>query len=159
MKDFKITWDDIVYDPGSTTKIFTCLTNDYQLQLIASGVVDNLFKRIVIIKLDQLPVMLALSVTTIQDELFVGILKNSRDIPIGVRLFAPKSDIARLNMKVLKAKLSDVKHSFILAYLDFLTKKDELFMRASIFKYKDQTMKLYEYVLPGLKLIIDRYQQ
>ncbi|MCE3269106.1 MAG: hypothetical protein K0R49_1358, partial [Burkholderiales bacterium] len=66
-----MNWENIVYDPGSTTKSFKYLTNNYKLEILFSGLCKDTFKRIIVINLDDTPVMLASSETLLSNKLFL----------------------------------------------------------------------------------------
>jgi chorismate-pyruvate lyase len=152
-----MNWHDIVYDPGSTTKAFKILTSDYKLDVLFSDFDNNLFKRVIVINLDQVPVMVALSATKITNNLFLDILQNAHTTPIGLRLFAPDSCIRRGSMLVSTLDISEISDQTILNYLHTINHDNQLYFRSSIFTYGHETMYLGEYILPGLKQIIDKY--
>lgn len=148
---------DVINDPGSTTKAFKILSTDYELEVLSSKEDGGLFKRVVVIKLDQVPVMVALSQTSIDSLVFLDILKNAATTPIGVKLFAPNSQIVRGKMAVKNITLNQIQDKVIRDYLEpIVTNESELYHRQSVFSYKTQTMKLIEYVLPGLKQIVEK---
>lgn len=157
MNDDNISLHDIIYDPGSTTKAFKLFSSDYSLDILFSGFADELFKRIVVIKLDSIPVMVASSTTKPTDLLFLDILQNSATRPIGVRLFGDDSGISRGEMIVNKTTTAYVTDPIVLEYLEHIVPNGELYFRQSIFSYEDEQMRLDEYVLPGLEYIIDKY--
>lgn len=152
-------WQKILYDPGSTTKAFKFLTSDYTLDVLFSQVEDGHFKRVVVIKLDQIPVMVALSMTNICNPLFLDILQNSATTPIGVRLFASDSSISRGIMQVTKISLALVFDNTIKQYISTIADINEIYHRQSVFSHENETLELHEYVLPGLKEILAKYSQ
>lgn len=152
-----MNWEDIVYDPGSTTKAFKFLGTSYNLEILFSDFEGEMFKRAIIIKLDNIPVMVAISKTHISSELFLNILQNAQTTPIGVRLFAPKSGITRGLMEVQKIDIAAIDDEIATGYINALGMSGELYFRTSTFTANGtQTMNLTEYILPGLKFIINQ---
>lgn len=151
-----MNWKDIVYDPGSTTRAFKVLSTDYKLEVLFSDFESDSFKRTIVISLDSVPVMVASSITNQESPIFLDILQNSQSIPIGVRLFAPDSGISRGEMKVTPVELYDIDDRFVVSYIQSLEIDKDLYYRESTFKHGTQLMQLKEYVLPGLKYIIDK---
>jgi len=154
-----MNWHDIVNDPGSTTQAFKFLSSDYRLEVLFSDFEQEVFKRIIVIKLDNIPVMVASSETHISNAIFLDILQNSQTTPIGVRLFDPKSGIKRGSMFVKQIDLAEVEDPIVVKYISTLINNEELYFRTSTFRADKQTMNLKEYVLPGLKLIVNRYKE
>lgn len=149
-----MTWEDIVYDPGSTTKAFKGISSDYKLELLFSDFDQNIYKRAIIIKLDDIPVMLAVSETNELNDKFLEILQNAQTRPIGEKLFAAKSGIKRGVMTVDPVTVDDIEDSLALDYIHALGVENGIFFRKSTFFAGAQTMDLKEYVLPGLKHIV-----
>ncbi|MCC2645256.1 MAG: hypothetical protein K0R94_1034 [Burkholderiales bacterium] len=154
-----MNWENIVYDPGSTTKSFKYLTNNYKLEILFSGLCKDTFKRIIVINLDDIPVMLASSETLISNKLFLDILQNASTTPIGVKLFSPKSGIKRGNMSVTQVEVATIKDPIVTNFMQKSGFSDKLYFRISEFTYKTQVMELKEYILPGLKLVVDKYNE
>ncbi len=150
--------DDIVYDPGSTTKAFKFLTDDYKLDILYSGFEGDLFKRTIVIKLDDVAVMVATSETKNSDSLFLDILQNANTTPIGVKLFSPQYGIKRGDMVVTKRTIAAIDDQIVLNYIKKLEIKEDLYFRTSIFSCDKQNMELKEYILPGLEQIINKYK-
>lgn len=153
-----MNWEDIVYDPGSTTKAFKFLTNNYNLEVLLSQVEGDCFQRIVRISLDGMPVMIALSTTKLKNSLFLDILQNAHNIPIGVRLFAPGSGITREAMQVSKLDYAMLDNNRVKTYIPPIKPDEVLYYRSSVFNCGAESMELKEYVLPGLKYICEKYQ-
>src|SRR6185437_4361315 len=152
-----MNWEDIVYDPGSTTKAFKYLTDNYTLEILFSGFDGELFKRTIVIKLDDIPVMIATSETKVSNDLFLDILQNAQTTPIGVKLFSPKLGIKRGDMIVTQRNIAAIDDILISNYMKALGMDKEFYFRTSTFTYDTQTMELKEYILPGLELIINKY--
>ncbi len=152
-----MNWKDIVYDLGSTTKAFKYLSDDYKLEILYSDFEGDLFKRIIVIKLDDIPVMIAISETNISDGLFLDILQNAYTTPIGTKLFSPELGIKRGDMRVIRVNIADINDHLISCYIKELGVAGELYLRISRFTCKKQTMELKEYILPGLEVIINKY--
>ena len=150
---------EVLLNPGSTTKFFKALTHDYILEVLDSGVYEQMFQRITVIKLDQIPVMLNLSSTSIHNNVFMDILQSSLTTPIGKRLFASGSKICRSEMTIKHTIVNNINNQIIAGYLRALKIDNELCYRCSIFKSEQETMQLSEYVLPGLEEILSKYKQ
>jgi len=153
-----MNWEDIVYDPGSTTKAFKYLTDNYKLDILYSDFDGELFKRTIVIKLDDIPVMIATSETKASNKLFLDILQNAHTTPIGVKLFSPQLGIRRGDMMVTQRSIAAIKDGVISNYMKTLGVDKDLYFRTSMFTHDKQAMELKEYILPGLKLIIDKYK-
>lgn len=149
--------EQIIYDPGSTTKAFKYLTDDYKLEILFSGFDKNLFKRTIVIKLDDIPVMLAVSETQVSNDLFLDILQNAHHTPIGVKLFSPELAIKRGEMQVTQINVEMIDDLIVANYIKALNISERLFYRTSIFTSNMQIMELKEYILPGLEVIINNY--
>lgn len=154
-----MNWEDIVYDPGSTTKAFKYLTDKYTLDILFSGFDGELFKRTIVIKLDDIPVMIATSETIVSNDLFLDILQNAHTTPIGVKLFSPKLGIKRGDMTVTQRDITTIDDVLISNYIKALGVDKNLYYRASSFTHDKQTMELKEYILPGLEVIINKYKK
>ena len=152
-----MNWIDFVNDPGSTTKAFKLLTTDYKLEILSSNFTVSGFERIIVIKLDKIPVMVAISTTSHKDCLFLDILKNAENTPIGVKLFEQGSSIKRGNMSVTPIKINKINSQVIKQYILQNVVVDTLYLRRSSFTCRGESMELSEYVLPGLKQIFDKY--
>lgn len=152
----KTDWEKIVNDPGSTTTAFKCISSNYELDVLFSDFEEEIFKRVIVIKLDYIPVMIAVSKTHESNELFLDILKNAKTTPIGMRLFAPKSGIKRGPMTVTQIDLKDIDDELVLGYLPAFGMDYGLYYRLSTFTKDLQTMELKEYILPGLKYVINK---
>lgn len=147
--------EEFLRDPGSSTGYFSQLTNDYKLEILHHGRNGNNFERIIAIYLNKIPCMLAVSKTNLEFPLFLDILKNAKQIPIGTRLFAPDSGISRINLQISKIRQQDVHNSEILDFIHRMNyTMDELYYRKSDFVYQEQIMCLDEYCLPGLVNIL-----
>ena len=150
---------EVLENPGSTTKLFKALTDDYVLEVLDSGVYAGIFQRITLIKLDQIPVMLGLSATCTTNQLFMDILQNAATTPIGSKLFAPDSKILRGEMIIKKIAVKEIVNPIIFKYIRTMNIDDKLYYRYSIFKSGQETMELNEYVLPGLDVILNKYKE
>ena len=148
--------EEFLRDPGSSTGYFNQLTGDYKLEILHHGINGDTFERVIAIYLDKIPCMLAISRTKLEFPLFLDILQNAKQIPIGTRLFAKDSGITRTNLQISKIITKDV-HK--LEILDFIHKMnyicDELYLRKSDFVFQEQIMHLDEYALPGLVDILN----
>ncbi|MCC2625440.1 MAG: hypothetical protein K0R14_1313 [Burkholderiales bacterium] len=154
-----MSWKDIVYDPGSTTKAFKVLTDDYKLDILYSDFEGDLFKRTIVIRLDDVPVMIATSETRKSNSLFLDILQNANTTPIGVKLFSPEFCIKRGEMMVTQRSIAAIDDNIVLDYIKRLKVNEELYFRISTFSYNKQSMELKEYILPGLEQIINKYKE
>lgn len=152
-------WQDIINDPGSTTKTFGFLTSNYCLEVLFSDFDEEMFKRVIVIRLDNLPIMLAVSETHKSNDQFLDILQNSQTIPIGVKLFDPKSQIKRGHMTVKQIDVWSIDDKIVADYIQCLGINDKLYFRQSKFKVAGQTMALKEYILPALELIVNNYKR
>ena len=148
---------DVLQNPGSTTKFFKALTDDYVLEVLDSGICGQVFQRITVIKLDKIPIMLNLSSTNVNNPIFVDILQNALTAPIGERLFASGSQISRDEMTIRTTTVKDINNQVIAGYIKALKINDDLCYRYSIFKSEQEAMELNEYVLPGLTTILNKY--
>jgi chorismate-pyruvate lyase len=144
-------------NPGSTTKLFKALTDDYVLEILGCGVYAGVFQRITLIKLDQIPVMLGLSVTQTTNPLFMDIIQNTATAPIGNRLFDADSTISRGEMIVRKIAINDIANQVVFKYVRDMNIDDELYYRYSVFRSGQEAMELNEYILPGLEVILNKY--
>ncbi|MCX8514771.1 MAG: hypothetical protein ORN24_04310, partial [Burkholderiales bacterium] len=89
---------DFLIDYGSTTTKFKEISSTYNLQIIYAQEMPEHFERLVLIIVDDIPVMYGLSKTPLNNEYFIKILSNTDAQPIGNKLFAPQNKIKRKNM-------------------------------------------------------------
>lgn len=145
-----MTINEFLADYGSTTQHFKSWSNDYFLEVLDQGVIGDSFQRLVVIYLDKIPVMLGYSKCKLDNFIFTDILKNAGLIPIGVRLFAPESGISRVEADIGLIDFNDIENSKIKNYLFEAKYTQKIHYRSSSFVVLNQSMKLIEYVLPGL---------
>lgn len=146
-----MTIEDFLKDPGSTTGYFSTLSEVYVLKILDHGINADKFQRIVAIYLENIPVMLGVSSTQLSHTTFLDILQNAAHVPIGTKLFAVDSGISRTNMQVRQIPVDTIANKAVNDFLANLTNlPDQLYFRQSDFVYENQSMRLDEYVLPGL---------
>lgn len=161
------TLDRLIYNPKSMTSMLNLLGNDLRVYVLRNQIICKhqkyYYQRNVVIKLDNIPIILATSLTALSNKTFVNILKNANSNPIGYQLFATNSNIKRSPMmcicKIYNTKkigsyifenyLSNIK----LDKLDALT-VEYIVKRKSYFNLKRESMQLTEYILPTIKQFI-----
>ncbi len=149
--------DEFLNNPGSTTKVFQNLATSSQIEVLWNGFInDSLFQRIVLIKLDNIPVMIAISEADIFSPLFLDILKNSGTVPIGVRLFDSSAKISRSKMSFEEIHIDDIVNHIVQHELKQRVDENIFIERNSNFNYDTQKMQLKEYILPGLVNLLDK---
>lgn len=147
-----MTIEEFLQDRGSTTGYFSGLSQLYKLEILHHGINGAEFERIVAIYLENIPVMLGVSNTKLSHKKFLDILQNAAHIPIGTKLFAPDAGIVRTNMRISQIFRNNISNQIINSFLlsNIPDIGNTLYFRQSDFIYKEQSMQLDEYVLPGL---------
>lgn len=148
----------VLQNPGSTTRFFGSLTDDYLLEVLYSGLDETFYQRITVIKLDNIPVMLNLSSTHVNNRSFMNILQNAQTSPIGNSLFADGSKISRGEITIAQIRLNEINNQVVSEYMQAMNIYEDLYYRYSIFSHRQETMELTEYALPGLDMILDKYK-
>ena len=134
----------------STTSYFKRISDKYQLDVLQHGIKGNVFQRLVLIHVDDVPVMFGFSETRLDNANFLNILQNAGNTPIGLSLFAKNTSIARANMEVKQIDIVAVSHPLIVDYLTSQKIIGKIYCRQSCFVDGDETLQLKEYILPGL---------
>ena len=143
----------IVNNKQSMTTALKKLNNNFTVNLLYSGVESNNYKRIVDLKLSNTTVLVAVSSTKISNPTFMDILSNAQSSSIGLKLFAPNSHIKRdPNMNIQHIKVSQISSDILINHLVKLNYNlgQTIIQRTSVFYYKNESMTLFEYVLPSL---------
>lgn len=157
---------------GSTTKLFKSTTYNYKIEVLSSevkemskdssGIHNNNFQRIVVIYLDNIPIMIALSYTNCSCQKFFSILQEADTKPIGEFLFVAHSGIKRAKMKIYQIKIKNIQNNVIRDYILQLPLPNNyaIYERKSRFTYhkdkKTEKMFLIEYMLPGLEKFLNK---
>ena len=144
----------IINNRSSMTKSLKDLHHKFSIQLLHDGIKGNNYVRISALKLDDTPVVAAISSTSLNDPTFVDILRHASTASIGKRLFATNSPIKRRdNMKIypidVNAIIDPTIHSYLTLSLKY-SSKQKIIARQSQFYYNNETMDLTEYILPTL---------
>lgn len=150
--------EEFLKDYGSTTSSFKQMSDKYRLDVLSNGFIGEEFYRIVAIYVDDLGVMLGLSVTHQNHATFLDILQNAKHIPIGVQLFNPENQITRTNVSIFKINVSQITNLIITDYLALNGIIGEIYVRQSDFIKNNETMSLIEYILPGLEVLLDKHK-
>ena len=161
------TLDALIHNPKSMTVALKTLNNNLTLSILKNQVVCRhqkyYYQRNVVMKLDNIPIILATSQTALSNKTFVDILQNANSNPIGYQLFARASNIKRnpmmcvtnlyniekIDSPIFKNYLSQLK-------LDILntTTLGYIVRRKSYFNLNRESMQLTEYILPTIKQFI-----
>jgi chorismate-pyruvate lyase len=148
---------DFLIDYGSTTAKFKEISSKYELKIIYTKQEQEHFERLVLIVVDDIPVMFGLSKTALNNNHFKQILSNVEPQPIGNKLFAPHNKIRRKNMTIKQITPHTVENIHINQHFSDNQIKQAIYYRESNFNYENETMLLEEYVLPGLEDLILRH--
>ena len=148
---------EFLADDGSTTKHFKTWSDEYLLEVMEHGIVGDIFSRLVIIFVDQIPVMLGLSETKLLNLIFLDILQNAGVNPIGVPLFAQNSGIKRVKPFIGKIDTKTINNQTIKSYLVQSNVSGVIYYRQSNFVINDEIMTLKEFILPGLNDVLKQY--
>ncbi len=146
-------FQEFLNDYGSTTYRFKKISKNYEVKVLFSGIMNEVFQRIVSINLNNLPVMIAISETNTNNSVFMKILQDAANNPIGEKLFKPDSGIKRVNMQIKVILPQQIFNSIVYEYiikLGYQLKQKEFYMRESQFIFNNEQMHLTEYVLPSL---------
>jgi chorismate-pyruvate lyase len=141
---------EFLADYGSTTGHFKSWSDDYRLEVLEHGVVNDIFQRLVVIFVDKIPVMLGLSETNLANPTFLDILQNAGVTPIGLRLFAPNAGIKRIEPEIGLLDTQTITNQATFQYLANANVAGMIYFRQSNFVVANEVMTLKEYILPGL---------
>lgn len=147
------TFQEFLNDYGSTTYRFKKISKNYEIKVLFSGIENKVFQRIVSIFLNNAPVMVAISETNTNNTVFMKILQDAANNPIGEKLFKPDSGIKRVNMQIKAILPQQISNSIIyenIIKLGYGLQQKELYIRESQFIFNNEQMYLTEYVLPSL---------
>lgn len=143
---------NVIGNKNSATGPDRTLNEHYSLKILSSGVSGNNYIRVSSVSLDDLVVIAAVSETSLNNKTFVDILKNSGTKPIGNSLFHLSPVFAHKGQfKTSSVKVGDIANNNVHNYLRSLGYKDSKHVveRVSTFTYRNETMKLIEYILPS----------
>ncbi|MDD3266778.1 MAG: hypothetical protein PHC75_06335 [Burkholderiales bacterium] len=146
-------FEELLNSCGSMTRQLETIGHKLTVKLLKEGLIEDNFCRYTLLKLDNNPVILALSYTKNNNLTFIEILKNANNIPIGKFLFAKSSGISRDSLVISKITLDELSDSLISNYLKtHYHDKQEMFSRKSEFiSVQNEKMILIEIILPELK--------
>ena len=147
----------IINNKQSMTVALKKLNNNFSVNLLYSGIESDCYKRLVALKLESTTVLVAVSSTKITNQTFLNILSSSSSSSIGLKLFAPNSQIKRdPNMDIKYIEISQISSLILQRYLISLNYKlnQTIIQRTSTFYYKNESMKLFEYILPSINQFI-----
>lgn len=149
----KPTLDQIVHNPHSMTQTLKALNSNFLVQVLASGMDNSNYVRISILKLNNVPVVAAVSQTNANNKTFVSILANAHNNSIGNKLFAANSAIGREDgMRIRNILVKNIPNSTIASYLLNLgyASNQTIISRQSRFYYNSETLDIVEYILPTI---------
>ena len=109
--------DQITQDHGSLTQILKGLNKNFSIELLATGETNNEYRRTIAEKLNNTPVVMATSYTTLDNLFFVDLLKNSATNSIGETLFANDSKVKRTQMENTHIQIQQITNPTIQKYL------------------------------------------
>lgn len=146
-----IAFNELLNSCGSMTKQLEKMGHQLTVELIYEGRVNNNFCRYTILKLDNIPVILALSQTIQNNTTFSTLLQNANNTPIGKFLFAPNSNIIRNEVIISQINTISITDKKLSQYIiSNYNQLQNLFQRESVFHYQDENMSLIEIILPEL---------
>lgn len=142
---------------GSMTEQLKKLHYDFSVELLKTEIVDNKISRYTLLKLNNIPVIIAESSCLISDTVFYEIIKNADTTPIGKYLFAKNSHIIRSNVETTQIKSSDITNSQIIQsfLLNNFSPLQFFWLRTSVFRHSQQQMNLNETILPNIYKFIN----
>ena len=143
-----------LFNYAATTDSFKLISKEYKLEVLESGIIDNKFKRLVLIHVANMPVMFGLSATNLHNHHFLHILKNAHTTPIGSVLFAPESNIRRYKMQVESIDITSITNTIIKQYMTDNAITSNIYYRYSDFVFQQERMHLQEYILPNLLTLL-----
>ena len=144
-------------DYGSTTKYFKSWSDDYNIEVLDTGIVGDLFFRVVAIYVDQIPVIVGISQTKLTNPTFLSILQNAGVSPIGEKLFSPDFGIQRIGLSTDQIDKDLISNNIIKEYVFKNCDVNKIYFRQSEFVVANEVMGLKEFILPGLEEILIRY--
>lgn len=147
----------IINNKKSMTASLKQLNNHFSVSVLFNGLENKQYRRIVAIKLESTPVLVAMSSTSLKNKTFYNILSNSKDSSIGLKLFASNGKIKRdQNMQITKLKIKDIENNGVHNYILSLGYNDDqrTIKRSSIFRHQNESMQLTEYILPSINEFI-----
>jgi len=149
------SYHDFLHNPGSMTAELHKISNNLKVSVIPANSTVNKHARLVVLSLDNVPVLVGYSISNRADHIFYDILTNSDNQPIGLSLFA-NPEIQRTKLLVRTVTIGDIGYPEIIECLHNLGEVSDVLLdqRFSEFTSGGQRMYLYEYILPGLQNIV-----
>lgn len=146
-------FEELLNSCGSMTRQLENMGHTLTVELIKEGIIGDYFCRYTILKLDNTPVIFALSHSKLNSHKFINILKNANNIPIGRFLFAKDSQIVRNKIAISKVFINNVSDIIIKTYLETNYNHEQvIFSRESEFiSAENEKMILVEIILPEFK--------
>jgi len=144
----------LIHNQESMTEFLASLNYQLSIEELGSDISNNEYSRFAVLKLDTQPVIVAISVTHLENKTFYNILSQARNNSIGEKLFATNCGIVRDDcMEIKTIALKNITSKTFVHYLLSIGYKedDTLIGRSSKFCTTDnQTMHLTEWVLPSI---------
>ncbi len=147
-----------IANEDSMTTALKQLDPNLSVELLESGEKHGVFVRTVVLKLQQTPVILAVSRAGNDSPIFVKILAEADRTPIGTRLFAKDSGIRRSSMEVKQVSREQIQEESLKSYLRTLNIPTDSFLalRRSLFTQGEEQLELIEYVLPSVETFLEK---
>ncbi len=149
-------FEELLTSCGSMTAQLKQLHYKFSVEVIEQNIVENIFFRISLLKLNDIPVIIAYSSCKISDQNFYNILLNAENKAIGYYLFSQNSQISRDSLDIthlqsFKTHLPRVTQYLINRYPN----QQHFWQRTSLFSHKLETLKLTEIILPEITLFFN----
>ena len=144
--------DQITKDHGSLTQRLKQLNENFSIELLATGASNTEYRRTIAEKLNDTPVVMATSYTSLDNTFFVDLLANAATKSIGETLFAHDSKVKRNQMESIRIQIQEITNHTIQDYLYILgyESNTQIVCRNSVFILNTQSMNIEEYFLPSL---------
>ena len=139
-------------DKSSTTALLKKLSNKYSLKLLQVEENKDCYRRVVLISLDNKPIIFGVSQADHASGTFRNILKTAKLVPIGEQLFLDNSGIVRDSMEISTVTVAEIDDNLVREYLSSngYSANFKLYVRRSIFKKNAEELLLIEYIFPLL---------
>lgn len=151
-----MNFEEIIYSSEPTNKALDVISIDQTESVLFNDFEEDIFKRAVLVKLDNVPVIITSFETKADSSKFISMLKSEENV-LKV-LHKNRSDINRHETTVTQTKSSALNDKFLSGYFNATGIEYSLYIRNSKFSYNEQMMELNEYILPGLKFIMKKYE-
>lgn len=153
MLGMSVTFADDAEIIGNKSSVVTndaVITDHYVVQVLKKYVENGNYVRIASVKLDYMPVLIAITKTSMKNTDFVNVLKNNGNVRIGKKIMELSPTITYNNSNST-IKVSSIDNQLVRQYLSKVgySANKSVVVRSITFTKGNATMNMVEYILPN----------